>query len=111
MLHLGEIAYAAEEAVRDSRSAARASPISIAASDVHRDFEDLRRSAHDDCERIDIVEIEAVHDAEARAQRSGEQTRARGRTDQREARNLDFERARGRTLADDDVDEKSSIAE
>ena len=65
------------------------------------------RAADDDLERLDVVEVEAVDDAEARAQRRGEQAGARRGADEREARQLDLQRARGRALADDDVDRGS----
>ena len=55
-------------------------------------------------ERFDVVEVEAMDDAEARAQRRGEEAGARGGADEREARQLDLHRPRGGTLADDDVD-------
>ncbi len=50
------------------------------------------------------VEIEPHRNAEAVAQRRGEQARARGRADQREAREIDLHRARRRPLADDQVE-------
>ena len=73
---------------------------------LDRDAEDVGGAADDDGERVDVVEVEAVHDAEARAQRRGEQTRARRRADEREARQLELQRARRRTLSDHDVDVK-----
>ena len=56
------------------------------------------------CELGGRIEFEARHDAEAVAQRIGQHARARGGTDQRERRQIEFHRARGRTLADHDVD-------
>jgi hypothetical protein len=47
---------------------------------------------------------EADRDAEAITQRGGEQARARGGADQREARQIDLHRARGRAFADDEVE-------
>ena len=50
------------------------------------------------------VELQALHDAEAVAQRRGQQAGARGRADQRERRQVELDRARRRPLADHDVD-------
>ena len=50
------------------------------------------------------VELQPQHDAEARAQRRGEQSGARGGTDEGEGRHVDGVGARRRTLADDDVE-------
>ena len=64
----------------------------------------LRRPAHDFVDVALVVEIEAMHDAEARAQRSRKQTRARGRANQRELLQRYLHRSRARALADDDVE-------
>jgi hypothetical protein len=60
--------------------------------------------AHDRGEFERAVELQALHDAEAVAQRCGEQSGARGRADQRERRQVELDRARGRAFADHDVD-------
>jgi hypothetical protein len=46
-----------------------------------RDVEDRRRAAHDPCQVLDAVGLEAVMDAEAIAQRRGQQPRAGGGAD------------------------------
>ena len=51
-----------------------------------------------------VVELEPVHDAEARAQRRGQQPGARRRADQRELLQRHLHRARARALADHDVE-------
>ena len=51
-----------------------------------------------------LVEHQAQRDAEALAQRPGDQARARRRADQREGRQVDAHRARRRPLADDQVE-------
>ena len=53
-----------------------------------------------------IVELQPLHDAEAVAQRRGQQPGARGRADQRERRQVELDRARAGTLADHDVELK-----
>jgi hypothetical protein len=50
------------------------------------------------------VEVEPHRDAEAVAQRIGQQARPRGGADQGELRQIDLHRARGRPLADDEVE-------
>ena len=50
------------------------------------------------------VEFEPDGNAEAVAQRRGEQAGARGRADQREAGKIDADRARRRPLADDEIE-------
>ena len=52
------------------------------------------------------IEVEPDRNAEAVAQRIGEQPRARGRADERELRQVDLDRARRRPLADDQVELK-----
>ena len=51
-----------------------------------------------------LVEIEPVDDAEARAQRRGQQPRARRRADEREALDRHLDRPRARALPDHDVE-------
>ena len=50
------------------------------------------------------VELQALHDAEAVAQRRGQQTGARGRADQRERLQRQLDGTRGGTFADHDVE-------
>ncbi len=68
------------------------------------DAEDFRRTLDDAGKFVRRVELQTLHDAEAIAQRSGEKSGARGRADQRERRQIELDRARGRTVADHDVD-------
>ena len=71
---------------------------------VDRDVEQARRAAHDGRELRRAVVVEPVEDAEARAQRRGEQAGAGGGADQREARQVEAQRARRGPLAEDDVE-------
>jgi hypothetical protein len=64
----------------------------------------LRRAAHDAREFFRRVELQALHDAEAVAQRRGQQARARGGADQGEGRQVELDRAGRGALADHDVD-------
>ena len=60
--------------------------------------------AHDARQLLRRIELQALHDAEAVAQRRGQQAGARGGADQRERRQVELDRARGGALADHDVD-------
>ena len=53
---------------------------------------------------VDVVELQAQRNAEALAQRRGDQPGAGGRADQRERRQVDADRARRRPLADHQVE-------
>src|SRR6185437_6816458 len=53
---------------------------------------------------LDPVELEALHDAEPVAQRRSQESRAGGRPDQREGRQVQLDRARRRPLPDHDVE-------
>ena len=65
----------------------------------------IEARARDDAgEVVDRVELEPLHDAEAVAQRGGQQARPRRRADQRERRQVELDRARRGTLADHDVE-------
>ena len=78
--------------------------ISLAPSARHADAEHARAAVDDQLQLGLGVEIEPHRNAEAVAQRIGEQARARGRADQRELREIDLHRARRRPLADDQVE-------
>ena len=68
------------------------------------DAEDARRAMHDRAELAGVVVVEPERHAEAVAQRRRQQAGARRRADQRERRQVERQRARGRALAHDDVD-------
>jgi hypothetical protein len=68
------------------------------------DAEDARRAPHDAGQFLRRVELQTLHDAEAVAQRRGEQAGAGGGADQGERRQVELDRTRGRALADHDVD-------
>src|ERR1700747_3056240 len=64
-------------------------------------------AAIDDLFKLGLaVKVEPHRDAEAVAQRIGEKSRARGRADERELRQLDLHRTRRRSLANDEVELK-----
>ncbi len=65
----------------------------------------MRAGALEDRDEVArVVVVEARDEAEAVAQRPGDETGARGGTDEREAREVEADRARRRALADHDVE-------
>ena len=78
--------------------------ISLAPSARHADAEHARARDDDQFQLLLGIKIQPHRNAEAVAQRIGEQTRARRRADQRERREIDLHRARRRPLADDEVE-------
>src|SRR5437773_5516974 len=90
--HLGVVAHAPQEAVRDARRAASSAGDLGHGVDVDLDVEDPCRAADDLLELRLGVEVEAVNGAEAVAERAAEQTLARRGPDASEMR----QRQRGR---------------
>jgi hypothetical protein len=103
-LHLCVVAAAAQQAIRDTRRAARAARDFDAAGVIHRTVEQPRRASHDQRQFVGGVELEPGDDAEAVAQRIGQHAGARRCTDQRERRQVELDRTRSRAFADHDVD-------
>src|SRR5882762_196968 len=60
----------------------------------------------DDQQILRLIKIEAVDDAETRAERCGDQTGAGGGADQREMVQMKRMNARARSLSDDEIDAK-----
>ena len=102
--HLGEVAHAAQQAVGDARRAARAAGDLDGARRLDRHVELQRPSGARSRPAPRRVEVEPQADAEAVAQRRGEQPGARRRADQRERLQVELDRARRRPLPDHDVD-------
>jgi hypothetical protein len=102
--HGSEVAHPAEEAPGDAGRAAGA------AGDLQRavvgqiEVELAGAAADDRVQLVHVVELQPQRDAEAVAQRLGQQAGARGGADQGEGRQVDPHRARRRTLADDEVE-------
>src|SRR5690606_32066563 len=101
---LGVVTHPAQQAVGDARRAARAAGDLAGAIRFAVDAQDPRRTAHDPGQLLGRVELQALDDAEAVAQRRGQQAGAGGGADQGERRQVELDRARGRALADHDVD-------
>ena len=78
--------------------------ISSAESPSISHAQDAGRAPDDRGQLLDLVVLEPLPDAEAVAQRRRQQARARGGADERERRDLHADAARGRPLADHDVD-------
>ena len=100
--HLGEVAHALEQSVGDARRAARAIGDRARAGGVDC-YAEHAGAAHDDPREVARrVVVEPVLDAEAVAQRRGQQARARRRADQREARQVERDHAGARPDAERD---------
>ena len=78
--------------------------ISLAPSGGDADAEHAGAAIDDQLELGLGIEIQPHRNAEAVAQRIGEEAGARGGADQRELREIDLHRARRRPLADDEVE-------
>ncbi len=104
--HLGKIAGAAQQAVGDARRSAAAAGNFFGAAFVHFDSENFRGAMQDDQQILGLVKIEAMHDAEARAKRGGDESGAGGSADQREVAEWKGMNARAGSLPDDEVEAK-----
>ena len=102
----GEIAHAAKEPSGDARGAAGAARDLVRAIGGDADAEHPGAAIDDELELGLGVKIQPHRNAEAVAQRIGEEPGTRGRADQREFRQIDLHRARRRALADDEVELK-----
>ena len=100
----GEIAHAAQQPAGDARRAARAPRDLQRAVVAERHLQDAGAAPHDLLQFLDRIEIEPHRNAETVAQRIGQQAEPRGGGDQREAGEVDLDRARRRSLADDQVE-------
>ena len=103
-LDLGVVADPAEQPVGDARGPPRPAGHLRGAGVVHRHIEQLRRPPQHGLELLGGVEVHVRREAEAVAQRSGQQPRAGGGADERERRDLERDRGGTGALADDDVD-------
>src|SRR5579859_1705205 len=98
--HLGIVAHALEQAVDDTRGAARAACDLFNALFIGRDFEDARRTGQDLFERGSLVVLHAVNSPEAVAQRGGERADARGGSYDGECWQAETQGTRARPFAD-----------
>ena len=100
--HLGVVAHAAQQTVGHARGAAAALRDRLGAALLQRDLEDPR-GAFDDRRKLRRgVGLKPRLDAEAVAQRRGEQPSASGCPDQREGRQVERHHARPGALTDGD---------
>ena len=102
--HLREVAHPAQMVVRDARSPARPPGNLERAARIARHPEQARAAQHDALQFLRRIIIEPRVHPEARAQRRAEHARARGRADQREARQIQSNRPRVGPAVDDDVE-------
>src|SRR5919201_6855903 len=104
MAHLGDVADATQDPVRDARRAAGSGCDLVGCLAGDLDAEDARRPTHDRRELGDLVVAEPEGHPEAVTERRRQEAGARRRADESERRQVEREGARGRPLADDDVE-------
>ena len=104
MPHLGDVADTPEDAVGDSRCASRPERDLGRGVVVDRDAEDAGGAPDDHRQLLGLVVAEPERQAEAVAQRGRQQAGAGSRADERELRQVECQRPRGRPLSDDDVE-------
>jgi hypothetical protein len=97
-------AHAAQQPSRHARGATRAPSDLGRAVPGDRQAQQPRRAADHQFQLFHRIEIESHRNAEAVAQRRGEQPLARGRADQGEGGQVDPHAARARTFADDQIE-------
>ena len=102
--HLRVVAHPLQQPVRDARCPTRPARDLGCAFGLERDAEDPRRAHEDRLELGSRVVVESGDEPEPVAQRAGDHPAARGRADEREPGQVEPDRARRRTLADDDVE-------
>src|SRR5205085_9533299 len=102
--HLRVVAHTPEQTVGDARFAARTPRDLARARRFDLDVQNLSRAMDDDLQIFLRVKIEMKDDAETTAKRCGNETGAGRRTDQRELRQVQLDRAGGRALPDHDVE-------
>src|SRR5579883_3239284 len=103
LLDMSEVAHATQQPPGDARRAAGAAGDLVRAFRRHADAEHARAAVDDQLELGLGVEVEPDRNAEAVAQRVGQEPGARRRADQGELGEIDLDRARRRSLADDQV--------
>ena len=102
--HGGEVAHAAQQAAGDAGGAAGAAGDLYGAFVGEGEAEFFRAAGDDAAEFFGGVEDQAERDAEAVAQRGGEQAGAGGGADEGEGSQVDADAAGGGALADDEVE-------
>src|SRR6266511_831137 len=102
--HLGDVAHTAQDPVRDTRRAARASRDLVGGNVRGLDTEDARAPPHDRRELRPFVVAEPERHPETITERRRQQACASRRPDQRERRQVERQRARRRALPHDDVE-------
>src|SRR5262249_33760620 len=95
---------APQDPVRDPRRAARTARDLVGRVVGHLDSKDPCTAAHDRRELLGRVVVEPEREAEAVAERRRQEPGARRRADERERRQVERQRPRGRALPDRDVE-------
>src|SRR5262249_31055620 len=99
-----KVTHPAQQPAGDARRAARTASDLVRAVGGHANAEHTRAAGYDLFQLALGIKIESDRGAKTVAQRVGEQTGACGRTDQRKPGEIDLDRPRGGSLADDEVE-------
>src|SRR5205085_8392764 len=99
---LGVVAHPPQQAIGDAGCSPSPSGDLAGTRRVEAHAEDTGGPQHDALQVGRRVEVKAGHESESVAEGTGDEPGARGGTDQREARNVEADGSRRRTLADDD---------
>ena len=99
-----EITHALQQAVRESRRTAGTQCDALSAGVVNVYIQHLRGTSYDLHQLLGGVELELRDDAETVTERCGQQACTSRRTDQREVREIQADRARGGVLSEHDID-------
>ena len=102
--HLGDVADAPQDPVRDPRRPARAAGDLVGGVVLDLDAEDAGRAPDDRAELGRLVVAEPERHPEAVAQRRRQEARAGRRADERERRQVERQRPRRGALPEDDVE-------
>ena len=102
--YFDEVAYPAQEADGEAGRAPGAAGDLARPARGQLDAEELARAVDDGLELLLAVELEAGDDAEAVAQRPGDEPSPSRRADEGEARQVEADRARRRAAPEDDVE-------
>jgi hypothetical protein len=104
--HFGEITRASKKAIGDARRSTAASGDFFSTSIVHLNVQNFGGAVEDDEQIFRFVKIEAMHNAEARTKRRGDESGTGGGADEREMIQVEGMNARARPLSDDEIDAK-----
>ncbi len=103
-MYLRVIAHTTQQADGDARRPATAHRQLAQPVSVNADTEQCSITFQNECDFLRRVEFQTLNHAKTISKRRGQQSGARRRSDQRKPRQIEADRAGGRTFADHDVE-------